>query len=620
MSTIVEFFMHNNYGLIPKNFNNHNCIIDNVGALVSLYQNGLAGSICLRTIIGSDVSSTLRTDHYTGSNRNIASIAPVGPCLQLFCLPKWNDANYVAVHADSDGTNEMGYVKYGTLDADGYIDWSNAAMDNDAFNLYDILNNMFWSAATNHSIMSYASTASTQDLQVCRWDIGTNTRYNTKKDTNFFYMPLGAAWTLANGEGGMCAGINDGSGGTIADIVYAPFSHNDGAFGTAVRLMVDSSEATDQVQNVDIAYDPVNEVIGIIVEWWDDSESEMVVEFHHSTDGGANWTLQTVTQGGAADFVGAVSGVQESHITICSGVEGDFIIGYTRLNASGVARPYVQPITTANGGTTYTTGTAVICATAFGKYDDTTNIIGPVFFKAPAEMDINIDPIGKMYVAYQIDEGTLHGTNTPQETVKAIAWGYERLDDTAYPSSSSSFVIDTAGAGEFVIPVYSLGTAQAHQDYYGEGFIGDQTTSYEELFSEYGTSLIFNKYTPRSDIFIAGRTAYEDEFEEHIVKCFFDPTNWTSPSRDLSQADFEDYIDRDLRKLYFPASTYLDVDFENSKGFVANETVWTLEHDGLTYEIRQVLPRFLDGQIIYWEANCYNTGNFDVWSRGGGLS
>ena len=623
MTTIFNLYLQNNYGMFPQNFTNHNGLLDDEGALVVGFVDNFSINDSTRIVIGSDVISTYQDLMDNQINRNIdnEALGLEGPCIQLFQLPKWSSPGYIGlISASSTAIPNAGVLK-GTLGATtaGHIDWT---ADNDAalFDSNIVWHNLFCADTTNHSVFAYCVNKATTDLACQRYDIGTSSRYTLVYENTYFYHPLSSCYTDPEGEGGVVVGTSDAGGTDLPeDIVWVPFSHDDASFGSPVSIAPNVVAAEgDFVENVELVYDYYNSNIACMIAWWDETESALVFELNVSSNGGTTWSKQVITTGGTGDFVGSVSGEAESHIQMISGLEGGLIIGYTALNADGYARPYVHECTADAYGNDYTIGAAKECGFAFGKYDSLTNMIGPMFFRAPAEFQARIDPIGLVYIGYQIDEGTQHSATRPQESAKSIAMAIERLDEIAFPATTSSFSTDEAGENEYVVTINIIGDNTIRQDYYANGFIGDETNKFVEAFDTYGTSIRVRSYDPKDGIYIGGRTAYDSPLE-YTAKVFFDAKNWTSPTPDLGADDFESYINRDLRKIYFDPSFYMEVLGNDSKSSASQLTVWTVESDGYTYEVRQMIPRFINGQIIYWEANCYNVGNFDVWSRGGGF-
>jgi len=601
---------------MARNFTNHNAVLDKDGAMVTFWTGSSRLHWSQRVDVGSNVVSKYKDDVTSGLNRygSGANWDRYGPGLYLANLPKWDgELDYVAIVASDDPYD---YIKLWNGVRNGEnITWTEGIQ---FFSTADQRNSMFSACSTNQAIIAYAT--KDDETMICgRVNPATDSRYAVLNEVTYWYTTLHTCFCDHDGEGGFLGGVATGTGLPPTDFVYIPMSHIDSSFGTPVDIgLAAVLDTGDFIENVDMAYDSKNSAIGFITSVYDDSEDELVMYFGTSVNAGTDWTINTITQGGSGTFVGSVSGVAESHVQIMSGAEGGFIIGYTAENSSGYARPYVHQCTINGSGTSYIMGEAKECGQAIKKYSASTDIIGPVFFRPPAEREVNIDPIGQVYIAYQMDQGNDFSDPYFQETSKTVSVAYERLDEVAYPpAAAATYTIDTAGSGEFVVPVKILGTASEKQDYYDMGFIGDETDKYIDAFATVGTVVGIKQYIPRDDVYIGGRAAYNSPVE-YSVKVLFDPKSWTAPNPELGETAFEEYINRDLRKVYLPPTFYMATVENTSKSETKQYTVWTLEHDGYTYEIRQVIPRFIDGQIVYYEANCYNTGNYSVWSRGGG--
>lgn len=615
MATILNFFMQNNYGLIPQNFTNHNTIIDADGKLIVGYQHNWAGLDTTRVTIGTDATSTTTTTMDTGSNRDRTGLELQGPIIDIFNCPKWSDPKYLAVIGESQSLSSNSYIYSGVLADDGSITWT---LENEAFSddiVYDVKS---CSACDNCSLWNFCTDSADADLLVNEYSIvSTAIDASETAEQSYYYYPIMAAYARGDGTAGVVCAIGDETLTNISDFAFTIFDGTAGSFSTPTELGLDWA-TSDYVENVDIAYDPYNDVIGIITSRWDNSESELVFEFSYSDDGGSTFTTEEITTGGSDDFTGSISTEVESHVSITSGVEGGFIIGYTRLNSSSVARPFIHIVSKDASGSGYTIGAAKECGQSISKWDATTSMIGPLFFKAPAEMDTNIDPAELVYIAYQIDEGIQIWANYPQGSYKSIGIIIERLDEVALATSSSSYSDQTSDAGEMVIDVNILESPTETMDYYSAGWTGDQTTKYANAFSQHGTTITVEKYEPRDDVYLTGRAAYGSATTS-LVKAFFEAESWAVATQGLNSSDFSEYINRDLRKLYLPPSFYMSSSTNDSRSYISLSTVWLAKFDGYVYQIRQLVPHFVKDQIVYWEANCYNVGNYDVWSSGGGL-
>jgi hypothetical protein len=614
MATILNFFMQNNYGLVPQNFTNHNSIIDSDGKLLLGYQNSYSGTSVDRITIGTDnVTNETSTPNYFGS-RDLGSLALVGPTIHLFNLPKWANPKYIAITGESSDLGNNAYIQTGEDGEDGSITWGEI---DDIFTDDFVYEYMVSCAASNFSLFAFCSDSADYDLIVAEYNLIDSVFDDEKAEQSYYYYPIMASYATDVGTAGVVCAIGDETLTTISDFAFCIYDGVVGSFGTPTELGLDWDE-DDFVENVDMAYDPKNGVIGILSSRWDNSEDSLVIELSTSDDEGATFSTEEVTLGGTADFEGSISGVAESHVSIVSGVEGGFIIGYTRLNGSGVARPYIHIVTKNVSGGTYTIGEAKECGQATSKWPATTSMIGPLFFKAPAEMDVNIDPAELVYIAYQMDEGIQIWADYPQGSCKSLGIIVERLDEVALASSDSSYTDQDSDAGEIVTDINILESPYQSQDYYANGWTGQYTNIYAKAFGLHGTTIQIKQYEPRDDVYIAGRSSYGSP-TTHLVKAFFEPSSWAAATQGLNATDFADYIDRDLRKVFLPPNFYMPVTYNDSYSFVQLGTVYLAYFDGYIYQLKEVVPRFFKDQIIYWEANCYNVYNFDVWSSGGGL-
>jgi hypothetical protein len=114
---------------------------------------------------------------------------------------------------------------------------------------------------------------------------------------------------------------------------------------------------------------------------------------------------------------------------------------------------------------------------------------------------------------------------------------------------------------------------------------------------------------------LSDRSAYDApvEYEETVL---FDPVSYSFPSPALNRDTTINRIEQDIRKIHIPARFYLTRTFLVNKGGYLKRTVWLVEHMGNQYEISQIIPRFINNQICYYEANAYVVGpSRDPFSR-----
>ena len=625
MATLLDNYVQNNFGLFSSTCINQNGLISEDGAFILGFADTWGTTKSKRMIIGSNSITYYQDFISANANRDFDSIDEPGPLIHIFQAPKWAFYPFIAVVAPSSATTNNLLVFIGSYNEDdpNYIEW--AAGSNTYLFDDDFVTN-FWASCCccNAALLGFTSCVNNDNLRVAVYDLASQDPYATVLEDSYDYYPIGASFTDNDGESGVIMATQ--YGGTPLGLTYVPFSIVDGSCGTPVAINVAASVSSGSQSGVDIAYDKTNDRIAFISAFFnaDDAPTySFVWELFISDDGGATWdSLDLDTAGllgGSSDF--EWEGFYINNVRIMAGVEGGFIIGYTRVNSSGYARPYVHKLDyVSSGGTVnnYTVGTAKEVGTPIGQWDADTDIQGPLFFKAPADMWPNIDPIGNVYIGYQLGTGTKMYSAYPQQSSKSTGFAIEKLNENAYPDVESySYVSESSGTGEIVCDLKILGTPTDHIDYYSNGYAGNITEQVANVFAKEGQTIKINKYVPKDNIYIGGRTGYEEP-ETYMVKCFVDSMSWNSPNQALNQSDYDDFIDRDLRKIFMPPAFYMEYVEGVSLSEMNQQTSYLCYIDGFTYEIRQVIPRFVKGQIVYWEANLYNVGNFDVWSRGGG--
>jgi hypothetical protein len=144
-------------------------------------------------------------------------------------------------------------------------------------------------------------------------------------------------------------------------------------------------------------------------------------------------------------------------------------------------------------------------------------------------------------------------------------------------------------------------------DFYASGYISDTTRLYNDKIDELGMSYVFKKYNPLPDSSLNGISGYDlgEEFE-HVAT--IDPGSYGFPTVARSDEDFEQYIARDTRKIFYKADAFLERKFVLNRAGKLKRTIWTVKIMGNEYELAQIVPRWLDGSIMYYEANLYVIG------------
>lgn len=628
MPEILDLYIQNNFGLFDSMTNSQNAIMDEDGALVLLFMEAWGDTKTKRIIVGSNSITYYQDIMSLGINRdfNTSTCGEEGPMLNLFNFPKGAyksgvNKDFVACIAPSSNVLLQAYVAYGYKEEE-FITWA----DSIALFSSDVLMNYCFSAcSSNAALFAYGVNDTTKDLILSVFDYVSLSPYTITAEDSKNYYPISSCFTDDDGEGGVVSATGNPS---PVDATYVPYSLEDDAFGTPVDLGLAAGVTSGGTMELEIAYDKINGNIIILSTFLDADDAptyDVVWELWVSDDGGATFdSINLETEGllGGDDNFQDLATYYRGTPRLMAGAEGGFLMGYTRLNSSGYARPYVHQCTYESGGHVggYSIGEAKECGAAVGPWDADNHMIGPLFFKPPADMLMNIDPVQNLYIGYQIGEGTQIYASFAQASCKSTGLVLEKLDEIAYPLTDSyTYGDESAGTGEIVASITILNTPIGHEDFYSNGYTGQNTDLAVDAFVKEGTAITIEQYEPKDDAYIGGRTAYENPIK-HVVKCFIDSSSWNSPNQALNRADYDEFIDRDLRKIYLPPAFFMEYNLNSSKSETVQQTIYLAKFDSFTYEIRQVVPNFVNNEIIYWEANCYNVGNFDVWSRGGGAT
>jgi len=383
--------------------------------------------------------------------------------------------------------------------------------------------------------------------------------------------------TLWGGDG--CGGERTtGGGGSAAGLKHVRFDLGALTFGT----VHDISEVS--VVSLAVARDGYDNLCAV---WGELDGTDVNMKYGISLDDGATWAISSPPVGGAATFVDAITSDPEARVDIIGGQDGGFLFMYVRENAGGINRLYVHQLTT-NDGIIYTCGVAVE-ATSRPAAE---NIVGGHFFKPCEDTLLTLAIPGFVRIAYQVEEGT----NELMLDATPVGFGQELLL-SAFPVSTPSTI--TAG----------------NVDFYTAGMTGSRTTVYMNAFDSLGITCLLRKYEPNADATMADRGAYGEptEIEKKII---LDPSSYSFPIPSLQTADQTAWIERDVRRIYVPPDFPLLRTFILNAGNFMKRTVWTVLLDGNEYEISQVVPRFVDDEIAFYEANAYVIGSSrDPWAR-----
>lgn len=333
--------------------------------------------------------------------------------------------------------------------------------------------------------------------------------------------------------------------------------------------------------------------------WSERNSSDTSVNEYYSisTNNGVSWSEpelvpQTIGQGYFKD--GATNQLSGRTI-LMAGLQG-FILGYVRT-LNNKANAYVRLLKTTNGSD-YTLEDEQVAASELAE-----NVTGIRFFRPVGRSLVNLDNPGEIRIAFNVG----NSTTTIQVDRDPNYFGQKLLNDQAFISSTTiEYTPDFAMENQLLFNFNLLGSTLENVDYYAEGLIGPLTNKYTSAFNRFGTSIYLEKYEPISESYLGDKSAYSLE-ETWYTKAFFQDINYNFPAPSSNES-FDTYIERDMRKLHLPPDFHLDRTFLINKGNKLKRTVWIARFDGNDYELSQVVPKFVDNQIVYYTANAYVIG------------
>jgi hypothetical protein len=244
------------------------------------------------------------------------------------------------------------------------------------------------------------------------------------------------------------------------------------------------------------------------------------------------------------------------------------------------------------------TAISVGAAKEVSTLDSSKNIWGGYFFR-PKAYDQNLKVTKKIF--YDInkpgDIRVAYSTSHP-ETLNTYAVETELLSANAYPDSTT--VSDTGTYQDFINNVDCSGS---------------YTSRYIRAFERFGTECSFHKYEPNPSGYINDQSSYNSPVN-YTARIFIDPQTYNFPLRDLSVDAQTEYIEQDIRTIYVSPNFYMNRNFYVTSGNIIKRTVWTVDFAGNSYEISQIVPKFVDNNICYYQANAYVIGpSRDPFSR-----
>jgi len=370
-----------------------------------------------------------------------------------------------------------------------------------------------------------------------------------------------------------------------SSIIYLPFTkkigNGNGSFGTKV-LITNGNNFRD----IGIEISGSGTLCTI---YSTDSGSTASGFYSISTDNGSTWTtIGLIPPSGYSSVYDIPTSKYSNRSSIIGGYEDTFLISncYTN-NITGNTDLFVKEISPTDGtisGIYYGYGTTPVSNIPWRKVNSANgNIIGSKFFKYTDETIPNFGDKSTIHMAYQMgNQNDAYGRDSVSSTVFQ-----EKLSNTAY-------VTDFEG-NAFTKNLF---------DYYASGYINDKTKLYMSDFDKIGTQVSISKYEPIEKSLIDGKGGFKSPTTWDII-ALIDPGSSTAPTVARGNAEFEEYIGRDSRKIFFKADCFLDRRYIINNGGYKKKTIYTIRLEDKDYEVEQILPRFFNNCIMYWEANLF---------------
>lgn len=305
------------------------------------------------------------------------------------------------------------------------------------------------------------------------------------------------------------------------------------------------------------------------------------------------------TQVATSTFTDEPTGDPAARVSLVAGLD-NFIISYVQM-VDGTAKTLVQEVDAdLNLGQSHQIATEVTSTT--------TPVTGAKFFEAAASKYMDLSEPGYARVAYQ---GQVPQTSAP------LRIGQELLSESAFKNRSEVETqpsTDTPGDFDTLATIKILPGPAENVDYYSEGLIGKTTKQYKRSFQHTGTNIRFFRYEPNPNAEMDNQSAYKAP-EEFVTKAVITPLTYDTPFENQNE-NLTEFVERDVRKVYVPPDFHINRDLVLNDGNHLKRTVWTISFGGNEYEITQIVPSFVRGQIVQYSANAYVIGpSHDPFSR-----
>lgn len=375
---------------------------------------------------------------------------------------------------------------------------------------------------------------------------------------------------------------------------YIKYNRIDQTF--SIPIVITETPLTT-INDINIAEDGY----GTLCVYWNQLSADESIAYSYyslSSNNGNTWTTPRLIPStfGQYNFVDQATNQTTSRTVLMSGLQG-FILSYVR-NVNNYAKTYVRLLTSNNQGSSYILGDEKIVG-----FKNDTHTVGLRFFLPASSSLLNINNPGEIRIAYSQGQST----SNFQVDKNPSYFGQKLLNDDAFPNETIiEFEEDFATDNQLLFNFNLLGSTSDNVDYYDEGLIGNITKKYISAFDRMGTSIYLEKYEPIQESQLSDKSGYSLESSIYI-KAFVDEINYSYPIPSGNDS-FDDYIERDTRSVHIPPSLHLSRTFIINNGNYLKRTVWLMKYAGNEYELSQLVPKFVDNQIVYYTANAYVVG------------
>jgi hypothetical protein len=376
-----------------------------------------------------------------------------------------------------------------------------------------------------------------------------------------------------------------------SDVVkFVKYNRQTHSFGSPTTVATASYHANDPT----IMVDGDGNILIAFVDV-DGSATSATIRFYISNNDGDNWnSFSVLGPAGTTVPLDAATSEIASHIDAIGGSDGGFLLSSIFM-LNGIPTLYVRSISS-----TGTQGDWKVVNTRNDK-----PVTGAQFFRPFGDRLPYLGDYSNIRMAYQVG----YGDNTYGDDSVLTSVFQERLSSNAYPpdTDTTTYGIDPISSGTLRVEFRVIGSFKDNIDYYDSNIVGEYTDSYIEAIDKIGIPIKINSYEPIEVATDTGKGAYAAP-TQYTTKVLIDPQTYDFPTIAKENDVFTQFIERDIRKVFVKPDFFMGRTFVLNDGGFLKRTVWTLYYLGNEYEISQIVPRFIDNQICFYEANVYVIG------------